>query len=405
MISVDSGAVVFGYDNNGNRVSRVEGGDTTTYDYDDDNRLISVDLPNDPTDVTMGYDASGARVWRAHGTDSTRYIAGMVEHDLDSTGTTGYRSLYGFGGTAVAVVDHTADTVVYPMGDHLGSIVASFDDTSNTVATVLYDPWGAERGGSGALPTDHRYTGQTSDTTTSASGGTGLLFYNARHYDPTIGAFTQADTIIPNPTTPATFNRYAYVTNNPTNHTDPSGHNPAVAACALSASGGPVSAGLVCGGAAILVGGLAVLAVIGAVGSSGPSIDDLKDTVRRQQEAAVGALAADIAASTTLDPADQVLILYAKPVDDPDDDDQEDKDAGESQGVPEVWRDVAPDFDNPDNPPGEGWVRNGQNWWHRSSRRSLHPDLENPAHGPHYDAHHRYGPSFRVFPDGRWVPK
>ena len=77
----------------------------------------------------------------------------------------------------------------------------------------------------GALPTDHRYTGQTSDTTSAASGGTGLLFYNARHYDPTIGAFTQADTIIPDPTTPASFNRYAYVTNNPVKYSDPSGHN------------------------------------------------------------------------------------------------------------------------------------------------------------------------------------
>ena len=56
------------------------------------------------------------------------------------------------------------------------------------------------------------------------SGGTGLLFYNARHYDPAIGAFAQADTIIPNPASPASFNRYAYVANDPVNHTDPSGH-------------------------------------------------------------------------------------------------------------------------------------------------------------------------------------
>ena len=86
------------------------------------------------------------------GTDRTRYIAGMVEQDLDTGATSGYRSLYGFAGTAVAVVDHTADTVVYPVGDHLGSIVAAYNDTTNSVATMHYDPWGAERGGSGALP-------------------------------------------------------------------------------------------------------------------------------------------------------------------------------------------------------------------------------------------------------------
>ena len=262
-----------------------------------------------------GYRRADSTLWRAHGTDSTRYIAGMVEQDLDTGATTGYRSLYGFGGTAVAVVDHTADTVVYPMGDHLGSVVACLT-TPPTPSHGALRPVGGKNAAGREPSPPITATPARSPTTTSDPRGFGVCCtINARYYDPTLGAFTQPDTIIPNPASPASFNRYAYVTNNPIKYTDPSGHNPAVAACALSASGGPVSAGLVCGGAAILVGGLAVLAVIGAVGSSGPSIDDLKDAVRRRKDAAVSALAADIAASTTLDPADQALILYAKPVD------------------------------------------------------------------------------------------
>lgn len=46
----------------------------------------------------------------------------------------------------------------------------------------------------------------------------------ARWYDPLIGRFTQADTIIPDPASPQAFNRYAYTLNNPLRYVDPSGH-------------------------------------------------------------------------------------------------------------------------------------------------------------------------------------
>jgi RHS repeat-associated protein len=60
--------------------------------------------------------------------------------------------------------------------------------------------------------------GQTLDPST------GLMHYNARYYDPTIGRFISADTIVPNPADPQQLNRYSYVTNNPVRYTDPTGH-------------------------------------------------------------------------------------------------------------------------------------------------------------------------------------
>ncbi len=60
--------------------------------------------------------------------------------------------------------------------------------------------------------------GQTHDPTT------GLMYYRARYYDPAIGRFISADTIVPNPTNPQDLNRYTYVRNNPINYTDPAGH-------------------------------------------------------------------------------------------------------------------------------------------------------------------------------------
>jgi RHS repeat-associated protein len=55
-------------------------------------------------------------------------------------------------------------------------------------------------------------------------GDFGLMFYNARWYDPAIGRFAQADTLIPSNQGVQAWDRYAYSNNNPLLYTDPSGH-------------------------------------------------------------------------------------------------------------------------------------------------------------------------------------
>ena len=44
------------------------------------------------------------------------------------------------------------------------------------------------------------------------------------YYDPALGRFTQADTIVPEPGNPQALNRYSYSANNPLRFIDPSGH-------------------------------------------------------------------------------------------------------------------------------------------------------------------------------------
>ena len=53
---------------------------------------------------------------------------------------------------------------------------------------------------------------------------TGLYFYNARYYNPVLGRFISADSIIQNYADPQTLNRYSYVRNNPIIYNDPTGH-------------------------------------------------------------------------------------------------------------------------------------------------------------------------------------
>ena len=59
-----------------------------------------------------------------------------------------------------------------------------------------------------------------------AAGSSGLIDMKARLYDPTIGRFLMPDSIIPDATGTAGFNRYAYVYANPLKYVDPDGHNP-----------------------------------------------------------------------------------------------------------------------------------------------------------------------------------
>jgi RHS repeat-associated protein len=87
------------------------------------------------------------------------------------------------------------------------------------VAELRYKPWGEARYTYNTTPTSYQFTGQRNDSYI------GLYFYNARYYDPSLGRFLQADTIVPSPANPQTLNRYTYTRNNPIKYNDPTGHD------------------------------------------------------------------------------------------------------------------------------------------------------------------------------------
>jgi RHS repeat-associated protein len=124
---------------------------------------------------------------------------------------------YTLGGRRVAM--RKGDTLYYLFSDHLGSISVVYETISNTWVTQRYYPWGTIRPGpNNALPTDYTFTGQKLDESTE------LMYYGARYYDPDLGRFVQADTIVPEPGNPQALNRYSYVYNNPLNFIDPTGY-------------------------------------------------------------------------------------------------------------------------------------------------------------------------------------
>jgi hypothetical protein len=56
---------------------------------------------------------------------------------------------------------------------------------------------------------------------------------NARYYDPQIGQFLSPDTLVPDPSSFLSYNRYLYALGNPLKYNDPSGH------CATRDNGQP----------------------------------------------------------------------------------------------------------------------------------------------------------------------
>jgi len=148
------------------------------------------------------------------------------------------------GGDIPGVTDDTEDTentvtdstgaipakgLYYFHPDHVGSISYLTDSTGKIVSKMNYTPYGEiiKSKSTGTDLFNRKYTGQTYDASSSMKEGeedTGLCYYNARYYDPGIGRFISADSVVPDAGSSQAYNRYMYVVGNPVRYNDPSGH-------------------------------------------------------------------------------------------------------------------------------------------------------------------------------------
>jgi RHS repeat-associated protein len=166
-------------------------------------------LPTAVNGDTFGYDGNGTRVKKVSGATTTYYVAG----DYEVTG-----------GTATKYINFGTELVAKRVGatgwywlhaDGLGSIQAITDANGVEVQRFKYRPYGELLSSSSGHVEARRFTGARQDES-------GLIYLNARYYDPQLGRFISADPAVPTVQTVG-LNRYAYAGNDPVNHVDTNG--------------------------------------------------------------------------------------------------------------------------------------------------------------------------------------
>jgi RHS repeat-associated protein len=230
----------------------------TTYTYDNAGRQTSgagrtieynqAGLPKKLTwgqgqETTFKYDASGARVLKRNGVSRIVTIGGLFERrDPAGTGSTDIHNLHNIvvDGRVVAQVNRVQANPTGPAttktwyvhGDGQGSTMLVTNENGSSsggpdgfLADLYYDPFG-RRIDANYLPLGNQghggprqgYTGHEHDDEY------GLINMKGRIYDPETRRFLTPDPLVENPTNSQTLNRYTYVLNNPTTHTDPTGY-------------------------------------------------------------------------------------------------------------------------------------------------------------------------------------
>jgi RHS repeat-associated protein len=214
-IAVNNAASKFiNYDGNGNMIygwdaSNPQNLTSRTIDYNAENMPVQISAASGSTVFT--YDENGKRVKKS-GPAGTTYSVGEHFEVINGTAT-----CYIFAGN-LRIAEKKGNEIRYYHKDHLGSTAAVTDQDGNTLATMAYLPYGGKRGAADISQTGYKFTDQEWD------GETGLYNYDARLYDPVVGRFVSADSIVPKWYDPQSLNRYAYARNNPMMYVDPDGH-------------------------------------------------------------------------------------------------------------------------------------------------------------------------------------
>lgn len=173
--------------------------------------------------------------WYLNGPDS---LGLAYEEEVRANGTTEHKHYVGAGGVTFALFTSRTGTLnglpatsrSYFHHDHLGSIAVVTDENGAVTERLAYDPWGKRRfiNSTAGMPDKlDAIVGQKTDrgfTLHEHLDEIGIIHMNGRVYDPLIGRFMSADPYVQAPENLQSYNRYAYVINNPLTLTDPSGY-------------------------------------------------------------------------------------------------------------------------------------------------------------------------------------
>ncbi|KAF0237095.1 MAG: YD repeat-containing protein, partial [bacterium] len=219
------------YDNAGNLKADPSG---KTYQYDAENRLVKV--MNGTTEVAIyEYDGNGLRVRKIANGVITRFVyndgrlISEYEGELVASLSSPTKEYY-YGVSGLLATADGDNPLQYHTPDHLGSPRVITNSTGKIVSRRDFLPFGEQidpslgnRGFISGYIADNNlrqhFTGYFRDEETS------LDFAQARHFSSNQGRFTSVDPLGKSAEIedPQTWNRYAYVSNNPINDTDPLG--------------------------------------------------------------------------------------------------------------------------------------------------------------------------------------
>jgi RHS repeat-associated protein len=222
----------FLYDAAGNQVrALIPGGSSSSrrYKYDAANRLVNVKTDDNATTLsTYTYADTNERLVADENGTRTYYVgdSGSTLAEFTETGTgvipTWARSYVYLGARLLSIVTPNGsggELVEYHHPDRLGTRIVSNPATGTSYEQVSL-PFGT------ALTAESTGAATRRFTTYERSNTTQLDYAVNRHYDSYQGRFMQVDPIGMKSTdlqSPQTLNLYAYCTNDPINHTDPSG--------------------------------------------------------------------------------------------------------------------------------------------------------------------------------------
>jgi len=195
------------FDLNGNLIS--DG--TNTYTWDARDRLVGI---SGGTTASFQYDPTGRRASKTIAGTTTQFLYDGLNpvQELSGAGAVLANLLTGLGiDEYFTRTDGTGRRTL--LADALGSILALSDDAGTTQTSYTYEPFGNTTVSGQASGNSFQYTGREND-------GTGLYYYRARYYHPSLGRFIRED---PLGFAGGDVNRYAYILNAPTNDKDPTG--------------------------------------------------------------------------------------------------------------------------------------------------------------------------------------
>ncbi|EOX4412988.1 SpvB/TcaC N-terminal domain-containing protein [Vibrio alginolyticus] len=196
-----------------------------------------INIVREGKSVEFSYDANHDRYLKQSSDGKVTFYFGKTyerEKDL-KTGEIQHKHFIFAEGKLIALNTQTLDSenqlknkqVRYLHYDALDSVDMVTDGYGLVVEKRSYDTWGKQRhvewqdkSAASVVQsaiTNRGYTGHEEITEV------GLIHMNGRVYDQVLGRFTSADPLVQSPYVVNSFNRYAYVMNNPLKYTDPTG--------------------------------------------------------------------------------------------------------------------------------------------------------------------------------------